>query len=255
MRIHALMTGTVQIKTAMERGRPPVRLARTLLDRRYTAPLPIHAWLIEHPEGPILIDTGELATTPDPPIARFHVQHDQEIDRELARVGYTASDLRAVVLTHLHGDHMNGVPRLPGAHVLASAQALARGGARRVRRLGVEAQPIELTDRPFGAFQSSASLTADGRILAVPTPGHARGHIAVIVIDEDHHVLLGGDSAYSQAQLLDLHPDGVSTSRRAAVRSMRAILDHARMHPTVYLPAHDPGSAARLERREPLRAG
>ena len=254
MRIHALSTGSVEIKTAMARGRRPVRLARTLLDRSYTAPLPIYAWLIEHPDGPILVDTGELATTSDPPIARFHVEREHEIDCRLAEAGHGVEDLRSVVLTHLHGDHMNGVARLRGARVLASAQALRRGGARRLRRLGAEAEPIALTERRFGAFGRSAALTSDGQVLAVPTPGHAAGHIAVIVIEEDHHVLLGGDSAYSQAQLLDLQPDGVSPSARLAVSSMQAILDHARMHPTVYLPAHDPASAARLERREPLRA-
>jgi glyoxylase-like metal-dependent hydrolase (beta-lactamase superfamily II) len=158
-----------------------------------------------------------------------------------------------VVLTHLHGDHMNGLARLSGARVLASADALRRGGARRLRRRGADAQPIEVSGRTFGGFERSAALTADGRVVAVATPGHAAGHIAVVVIDDDHHVLLGGDTAYSQAQLQDLHPDGVSTAPRLAVRSMRAILEHARTHPTVYLPSHDPGSAARLEHREPLR--
>jgi N-acyl homoserine lactone hydrolase len=49
MQIRALSTGTVQIKTAMARGRRPIRLVRMLLDRSYTDWLPIHAWLIEHP--------------------------------------------------------------------------------------------------------------------------------------------------------------------------------------------------------------
>ncbi|HLJ04218.1 MAG TPA: MBL fold metallo-hydrolase [Solirubrobacteraceae bacterium] len=253
MRIHALTTGTVEIKTAMHRGRRPLRLLRTLLDRAYTAPLPIHAWLIEHPDGPILVDTGDLATTGDPPIARFHISREQEIDRALEGVGCSVADLKAVVLTHLHGDHMNGLGRLPGTRVLVSADALGWGGARRLRRRGVsEPEAVELADRPFGAFARSAALTADGRVLAVPTPGHTSAHIAVIVIEEDHHVLIGGDSAYTQSQLLDLHPDGVSPSARSAVRSMGTIVDHARRHATVYLPSHDPDSAARLGRREPV---
>ena len=52
-----------------------------------------------------------------------------------------------------------------------------------------------------------------------------------------------------ERQLLDLHPDGVSMSARTAVASMRAILDHAKRHPTVFLPSHDPQSAARLRAR------
>jgi N-acyl homoserine lactone hydrolase len=255
MHIHALTTGTVEITTAMERGRGRgvLRFARTLLDRRYTRPLPIHAWLIEHPDGPLLVDTGELATSRDMPIARFHVTRADEIDQELERAGYTPDDLAAVVLTHLHGDHANGLARLPGVRALASADALTKGGTRRLRKRGTTAEPIELTTRTFGAFAQSTPLTGDGRVLAVPVPGHARGQIAVLVVEDDHHVLLAGDSAYSQAQLVDQQPDGVSVSAREAVRSMQTILAHAARHPTVFLPSHDPGAQERLRSRSPLR--
>src|SRR5271157_5501683 len=103
MQIHALTTGTVRIKAKMERGRGagPLRLANALADRRYTGDLPIHAWLIEHPEGPILVDAGELAGARDMPIARFAIGADDEIDRRLAAHGLRPSDLRLVVLTHL----------------------------------------------------------------------------------------------------------------------------------------------------------
>jgi N-acyl homoserine lactone hydrolase len=254
VKIHALSTGTVRIKTAMARGRGsalPSRLARTLLDRRFTGELPIHAWLIEHPQGPILVDTGERAETTDSLFARFAVAREQEIDRQLALHGLKPSDLAQVVLTHLHGDHVNGLARLPDAPVFASAEAL-RGGARPLRRMGVAARALSLADQPFGAFARSLALTDDGSVIAVPTPGHASGHIAVVVVEADHHVLLAGDSAYAQQQLLDLHPDGVSLSARRAVASMRTILEHARLHPTVFLPSHDPGSQVRLAAREPL---
>src|SRR5579859_3445411 len=250
--IHALSTGTVQIKTAMQQGRSPARLLRTLLDRSYTGELPIHAWVIEHPEGPILVDTGELSSTPNPPVARFHVRREEEIDRLLDGLGLAPSDLVAVVLTHLHGDHRNGLARLPGVRVLVSAEALTRGGAWRLRRRGATPEPLELTSGPFGGFTRSAPITADRRVVAVPVPGHARGQIAVAVVEPGHHVLLAGDSAYTQGQLLALAPDGVSISPGQAVASMRAILDHARLQPTVFLPSHDPESAARLNARSPL---
>lgn len=257
MNIHPLTTGTVEIKTTMERGRGAgaLRFVRTLLGRSYTGRLPIHAWLIEHPDGPLLVDTGELASSRDMPIARFHVDRDEEIDQALQHAGVSATDLAAIVLTHLHGDHINGLSRLPGTKVLASAEALSRGGARVLtRKTGATATPIELQATPFGAFPRSAPLTADGRVVAVPVPGHARGQIAVAVVEDDHHVLLAGDSAYSQAQLIDMQPDGVSISARDAVRSMRTILAHAREHATVFLPSHDPESAERLRARSALSA-
>jgi glyoxylase-like metal-dependent hydrolase (beta-lactamase superfamily II) len=254
MQIHALTTGTVQIKTAMERGRGsgPLRFAATLLDRQYTADLPIHAWLIEHPDGPILVDTGELAGARDMPIARFAIDRSEEIDRLLADRGVAVGDLRHVVLTHLHGDHIHGLARLPGVPVVASAEALR--GSRALRRMGLEATPLQLTDTPFGAFARSAPLADDGSVVAVPVPGHARGQIAVAVVEERGHVLIGGDSAYTEQQAIDGQPDGVSTSARQARESMRTIVEHARRVATVFLPSHDPESASRLAGRVALAA-
>ena len=252
--VHAISTGTLCVHRAFERarGRGPGRFARALFDRQFSDELPIHAWLINHPEGPILVDAGELAATSPPPVARFNVRREHEIDAQLAAIGLRPSDLRHVVLTHLHGDHINGLARLAGTRVLASAEALHRGGSRVLARRGTVAEPLTLAAEPFGAFARSLRLTEDGRVMVVPVPGHARGQIAVIIDAGDRHIMLGADSAFTQQQLLDLHPDGVSFSARTAIRSMRTILDHARLHATVFLPSHDPQSAARLTAREAL---
>ncbi len=252
--VRAISTGTLSVHRAFERarGRGPGRFAWALLDRQFSDELPIHAWLINHPDGPILVDAGELATTSPPPVARFSVRREHEIDLQLAAIGLRASDLRHVVLTHLHGDHINGLARLPRTRVLASAEALERGGSRALARRGVVAEPLSLTAEPFGAFTGSLRLTDDGRVVAVPVPGHARGQIAVIIVDGDRHIMLGADSAFTQQQLLDLHPDGVSFSARTAIQSMHTILEHAHLHTTVFLPSHDPQSAARLTAREAL---
>ena len=65
MRMHAIQTGTVAIKTRQMsgRGHGPLRLVNTLLDATWTEPLPIYAWVIEHPEGLIVVDTGDTAHT------------------------------------------------------------------------------------------------------------------------------------------------------------------------------------------------
>jgi len=67
MNVHAIQTGTVAVKTRQREGagRGAARLAKTLIDRKWTDPLPIFAWLIEHPEGLIVVDTGETAHVAD----------------------------------------------------------------------------------------------------------------------------------------------------------------------------------------------
>src|SRR5215212_10441005 len=119
MRVHAVQTGTVRIKTRQLHGvgGGRTRPLRTLLDREWTEPLPILAWLIEHPDGLIVVDTGDSAGVMDrswvprwQPFwkfgVRFDVKQEQEIGPQLRAMGFEPDDVRTVVLTHLHGDHV-----------------------------------------------------------------------------------------------------------------------------------------------------
>ena len=60
MRIHALQTGSVQIKCAQQVGigHGLGRRFRPFVDPLWTDWLPTFAWVIEHPEGVIVVDTG-----------------------------------------------------------------------------------------------------------------------------------------------------------------------------------------------------
>jgi N-acyl homoserine lactone hydrolase len=63
VKVHALCTGTVAVKKNFRTKKGVGELAKLniLLDKDYTAYLPIWVWVIEHPEGLLVIDTGENA--------------------------------------------------------------------------------------------------------------------------------------------------------------------------------------------------
>ncbi|MBV9918392.1 MAG: MBL fold metallo-hydrolase [Solirubrobacterales bacterium] len=108
-------------------------------------------------------------------------------------------------------------------------------------------EPFALDDGPIGAFPRSRNLTDDGRIVAVETPGHTPGHISVICIeDSGRHVMLAGDATASLEQLHARRADAVGPDPKVHVATLEMILAHCAQHPTVYLPSHDPDSAARL---------
>ncbi|HWI74355.1 MAG TPA: MBL fold metallo-hydrolase [Baekduia sp.] len=253
-----ITTGHVRIHDDMYRGRGTGlrRRARILRKGPMGEPRPIHAWLIEHPEGRILVDSGETHAAHDATFAQFLVERGDELDEQLRAVGIAPGDVETAVLTHIHGDHVDGLVHVPGARVLAGAKEIAIAASvasRLTRRVtkqplppGFAPEPIVLDGPPVGAFPASAALTADGRVLAVPTPGHTLGHLAILVVQPGHHVLIGGDTAYDQRQLQDLQVDGVSPKDDVAKETMKRILEHARQHPTVYLPSHDPDAVARL---------
>ena len=160
------------------------------------------------------------------------------------------------MLTHHHGDHVDGTAHVRAPVRIHDAELRFLGGAfsrvmRRVLRqplpAGFAPEPFALDGGPFGAFARSRALSDDGRIVAVATPGHTPGHVSVICVDDDgRHVMLAGDATDSLEQLMSRRADAVGPDPKVHVATLDTILAHCAAHPTVYLPSHDPDSAARL---------
>lgn len=257
MRIHALQTGTVSVKHSFLF--PSAGLRRQLdlfLPGDWSDQLPIYCWAIEH-EGVLrLVDSGETAAARSVPFARFEVTREQELPAAMDAVGLRLDDVSEVVLTHAHGDHVDGLVHLRSRVIAHEAELvyLASAFPRAMRRIlrqplppGFAPQPFALDGGPFGAFTRSRSLSADGRIVAVGTPGHTPGHVSVICIDDsERHVMLAGDATDSLEQLQALRADAIAPDPKTHVATLEAIVAHCAQHPTIYLPSHDPDSAARL---------
>ena len=258
MKIHALSTGTVRVKQSFLFARSgPARQLRLFTPSPLSDPLPIHLWVIEHEGERILVDTGETAEVNDIPFAKFAVQPAQELPGALAAAGLAVSDLDTVVLTHMHGDHMDGAVHLGDTPVLVhdaeqaySRSAMSRFFAKVLRQPipeGVRWQPFALDGGPFGAFAASRPLTGDGRVRIVATPGHTPGHVSVLCIDDEgRHVLIAGDATDTLEQLRSRRHDAIGPKPKVSVETIDRILAHGREHPTVFLPSHDPESVARL---------
>jgi glyoxylase-like metal-dependent hydrolase (beta-lactamase superfamily II) len=276
MKIHAIQTGTVAVKTRQVNGvgHGVRRRVGTLTDREWSKPLPIYAFAIEHPEGVIVVDTGETARTSEPGyIPRWHpyfrlgvrewVAPEQEIGPQLAQLGIPPADVRWVVMTHLHTDHAGGLHHFPNSEILVSRReaGLAAGRIGRLRGYLNNWYPnwfdptmVDLRPDAFGPFPESLPLTAAGDVTIVSLAGHTPGQIGVIVQDEDRAVFLAGDSAYYEQAMLRSIVDGVAPSDAEARLTHQRIRAFAAETPTIYLVAHDPQTGSRLAERQTVAA-
>jgi N-acyl homoserine lactone hydrolase len=197
LKIHAIQTGTVALTSAWREGvgHGRRRLLHAILDQGWTEPLPIYAFVIEHPEGVIVVDTGEDARASErsyfaswhPGLRAFRewVEPEQEIGPQLELLGIRPSDVRWVVMTHLHTDHAGGLHHFPDNEILVTRTELEYGSGLRGRVRGYVANEhwpawfrpttLELDPEPFGPFPQSLRLTEAGDVTLVPVPGPHAG--------------------------------------------------------------------------------
>jgi glyoxylase-like metal-dependent hydrolase (beta-lactamase superfamily II) len=265
MKIYALQNGTVHVKRSFLTGSVAAGgtlpfLARLFTDKESVG-IPIYAWLIEHEEGLFLIDTGERSDTRANFLSRstFTIRPEEGIGAQLAQRGISPRDITMAVLTHLHGDHVNGLGDLQGTPVGLGAHEYMYyrtrfGGTftRLTTRLprAFDPRPLPFQPDEVGPFPESHHLTKAGDLIVVPTPGHTGGHVSVIAISDGISYFLAGDVTYDERALLEQRLQGPSLAPEAHRVTLARVLEYARSTPTVYVPSHDGQSGQRLATKQ-----
>lgn len=272
MKIHCLQTGWVQIKYRHQVARHlarPARVLDVLLDRQWTEHLPIGCWLIEHPEGLIMVDTGESSHANDKgyqpwwhPFMQYcerrGVHLHEEVGACLKAKGFNPLDVKWVVMTHMHGDHAGGLHHFPNSQFILSEtesrliqapNAVFNGYLTMHYPDWFKPRSVAYHDGAFASFERSTALTQDGKVRLVPTTGHTMGHQSVIVDMGDHYVLIGGDASYSEQAMLEGIVDGVALDAKWHQDSTARMRKLCQIKPTITQFAHDEQSAYRLEQQ------
>jgi len=146
----------------------------------------VFVWTIDHPAGRILVDTGMIDSTPELDAEFGPTLHAERIPR----------DVVAVVNTHLHFDHCGGNRLFAGVPIHVQVRELA--DARTEDDYTIPAW-VDFDGATYVEHEGEAEVVPGVRLL--PTPGHTRGHQAVLVDTPDGLVVLGGDVAYSFREL------------------------------------------------------
>jgi len=216
-------------------------------DKSHFIWVPIHAYLLEHPkEGLVLFDAGICSDQAHrhsqyySGILRMVLDEDEyaqepheTLAEQLRRLGFRCEDVRTVVLTHLHEDHVGGLRDVPKAKVVVSQ---AEWDARYMRLFGFlpmfyepsysfvqNWQRVAFDSGAYLSFDRSQDLFGDGSVRLLPTPGHTPGHLCALVEMAGYQLLVTGDCVYTLRHLATRQVQAVRFSRASGAQQTESI--------------------------------
>ncbi len=272
IKVHALCTGTVAVKKNFITKNGPGDLAKIniLLGKEYTEYLPIWVWVIEHPGGLVVIDTGEIPAINNLDKylanesafmryffkhgAKFGINEKDALNYQLEKINLSPGDVKLVVLTHLHLDHTDGLIFFPKQEIIVSDHEYKHPNGNMPTTYPSWFKPnnVGYKQNRIDIFNEAHPITSAEDLLYVPTPGHTPGHSSVIFKTDDFDIIFAGDTSYNQGQVRTGELAGVNASYKKSAATYKKLLAYAANHRTIYLPTHDADSASRLQNREYL---
>jgi len=272
VKVHAVQTGLISVKENFLNQKGPGALSKLNigLGHAYADFMPIWVWVIEHPEGIMVIDTGDIEeasykdfykneTIASKLILKImsnkrKISKNDGLDEQLIRLGIRPEKVSRVVLTHLHGDHTDGLKFFPKNEIVVNEAEYRKPYGNLPTTYPNWFKPTlvnYLKDR-VDVFDVAYPLTKSEDVLLIPTPGHTYHHASVLFKTDKEHILFAGDASYKHQQLLDNRFGGANIDFVQSQNTYRNILQYAEKNPVIYLPSHDENSAKRLVNRECL---
>src|SRR6202046_4434942 len=148
--------------------------------------LPIPVYLIEHPKGRALFDTGLHPDCQHDPAMRlgtrlaelFHIAFapGQEVSARLTAMGRDPCRIDLLINSHFHFDHVGGNALIPNATMLVQRREWDAGmDAETAARHGYNPRDFDLGHK-LRLVDGEHDVFGDGSVVGLPTHGHTAGH-------------------------------------------------------------------------------
>jgi glyoxylase-like metal-dependent hydrolase (beta-lactamase superfamily II) len=227
--------------------------------------VPVPFFLLRHPHGLVLVDGGNpLAVARDAhahwgglaDIFAVHMSEAQHCEAQLRALGVDPGDVSHIVQTHLHIDHTGALGHFPNAVVVVHAReheaALAAGDP---MQSGYVRADYERPELRWQKVEGDSDLFGDRLIRLFETPGHAAGHMSLLIdLADTGAVLITADACDNIAQWEGRAHVRAFHSREQAARSLRRLHKLADETGAMVLFGHDPENWAGFQQApEPYR--
>jgi N-acyl homoserine lactone hydrolase len=153
------------------------------------AAIVVTAYLVRHPDGPILLDTG-MASGHAKAEAIFHpvIRPFDDVLREL---DLRPGDVRAIANCHLHVDHSGNNFRFPGKPIYV--QRIERDAAGTTLDYSLPDKTIDFPGATLEVLEAEDAVIAPG-VRVIPTPGHTDGHQSFVVDTQEGRIVIAGQA-------------------------------------------------------------
>jgi len=176
------------------------------------ATFPVSAWVVSHPRGTVLFDTGlhnelktdkrRLGATGD--IFAIDIPDGKDLVTLLAEKGFYADKIDYIVLSHLHFDHCGGTALIPNAEILIQEKEWQSGLDGKMIELGVYNPNDFDLGHSVKQVNGVFDIFGDATVVCLPTPGHTAGHQSLRIELDSGPVVLTSDCVYWQQMLDDM---------------------------------------------------
>jgi len=269
VKVHAIQTGKCAVKVSHQTNHVPHLFTpiKITLDSHFTDFLPIWVWVIEHPEGVIVIDTGENAGVMNPDYfkpagkivaaynrknIKFQISEEEEIGYQLNKLNIAKDKIKNVVLTHLHLDHTDGLQSFPSTEIIVHKEEFNHpsGNIPQLYPKWFKPRLVSYKKEMVDVFEDAFPITDRQDILLIPTNGHTPHHASVLFKTDEFDILFAGDVSYSEGQLLQNDLPGINADYSKSLKTYKNIKEYAGKHKLIYLPSHDIDGPARLREKK-----
>lgn len=194
----------------------PAAIKAGLKDR--DEPIQVYAHLLHHPQrGNYLVDTGVSKKLLDDPrkeglnwlITKVMPIKEMQLKKSTAEILQGMDNkLSGVFFTHLHLDHISGIPDIPndvplyiGASESTAKYALnvfVQGSNNKLFEDKHALQEWSFQPDPQNKFEGIIDIFEDGSVFAISVPGHTPGSVAYLIRTRQGPVLLTGDTSHTR---------------------------------------------------------
>lgn len=227
--------------------------------------VPVPFFLLRHPEGLVVVDGGNpLAVSRDPhahwgalaDVFEVHMTEAQHCEAQLRQAGIDPGEVTHIVQTHLHIDHTGALGHFPNAVVVVhEREREAALAADDPLRSGYVRADYDRPELRWQTLDSDTDLFGDGLIRLLETPGHAAGHMSLLIsLAETGPVLITADASDNLDQWQGRAHVRAFHSRDQAAHSMQRLHELADETGAMVVFGHDPDNWGRLQHApEPYR--